>query len=398
MTRLSSSAFLLVLLPLLGDARAPSHLGVAAPAPAPALGSHARSSTAAPADAPAAPARVARPSAIVDAKYAGADGAVVGGIARFRTIGAAVAAAPREARGRYIVYVRDGRYREKLLVDRPSVTLQGEERTKTVLTYDDVADTRGPDGQPLGTRGSWTLKVVAPDFRLERMTVENAFDYMGNYRKPADDPTRVKNAQALAVALGQGSDRAVFSDCVLSGHQDTLFPDAGRSYFRGCTILGSVDFIFGAGRAVFEDCDIVSRDRGNPQNNGYVTAASTPRDQPYGFVFLRDRLRKESPAMARTSVFLGRPWHPGADPNVHSAVVYIDCLMDDQIGAEGWTRMSSVDASGTRIWYEPADARFSEYGSKGPGAIASATRRTLTPEQAREYTLAKIFDGWVPDR
>jgi len=340
--------------------------------------------------------RAAPPSAIVDARYAGAEGAVVDGVARFRTIGAAVAAAPREARGRYVVYIRNGRYREKLLVDRPSVTFRGEDRTQTVLTYDDDADTRGADGQPVGTRGSWTLKVVAPDFTLERMTVENAFDYIANYRKAAADSTRVKNAQALAVALGQGSDRAIFRDCLLTGHQDTLFPDAGRSYFRGCTITGSVDFIFGAGRAVFEDCDIVSRDRGVPQNNGYVTAASTPKDQTYGFVFLHDRLRKETPTMAPGSVFLGRPWHPSADPNVRSAVVYIDCRMDDHIVAAGWTRMSSVDASGTRIWYEPADARFFEYASKGPGASASPTRRTLTPEQARAYTLAQIFDGWVP--
>ncbi len=338
----------------------------------------------------------ARPSAIVDARYAGADGAVVDGVARFRTIGAAVAAARPDARSRYVIDIRSGRYREKVLVDRPGVTFRGEDRAQTVLSWEDNADTKGADGQPLGTRGSWTLKVVAPDFTLERMTVENAFDYIANYRKAADDPTRVKNAQALAVALGQGSDRAVFRDCVLTGHQDTLFPDAGRSYFRGCTITGSVDFIFGAGRAVFEDCDIVSRDRGNAQNNGYVTAASTPKEQTYGFVFLRDRLRKETPAMAPGSVFLGRPWHPSADPNVHSAVVYIDCRMEDHIGKEGWTRMSSVDASGTRIWYEPADARFYEYGSKGPGAIASPTRRTLTPEQARAYTVAKIFDGWVP--
>jgi len=272
----------------------------------------------------------------------------------------------------------------------------GESREGTVLTFDATADTRGPDGQPLGTRGSWTLKVVAPDFALERMTVENAFDYPANYAKPPTDPTKVANAQALALALGAGSDRAVFRDCVLKGYQDTLFPDAGRSYFRGCTIYGSVDFIFGAGRAVFEDDDIVSWDRGAPLNNGYLTAASTPVDERYGFVFLRSRLKKATPTLAPGSVFLGRPWHPSATPGISSAAVYIDCWMDDHIGADGWTRMSSVDSSGTRIWYEPRDARFFEYGSTGPGALQGPGRRQLTQAQAGEYTVDRVLGGWSP--
>lgn len=101
--------------------------------------------------------------------------------------------------------------------------------------------------------------------------------------------------------------------------------------------------------------------------------------------------------MAAASVFLGRPWHPGANPDISSAVVYIECTMEDQIGPDGWTRMSSVDAGGTRIWYEPADARFFEYASKGPGAIRSAGRRQLTPAQAKEYTVAKVLEGWRPE-
>ncbi len=340
-----------------------------------------------------------RYSAIVDAKYAAPDGIVFDGVPRYKTIGAAVKAAPEAAKpaAPYVVYILDGRYHEKVLVDRPGVHLLGQSQHGTILAWDDNADTKGPDGQPVGTRGSWTLKVTAPDFRLERMTVENDFDYMTNYKKAATDSTKAKNAQALAVALGAGSDRAVFRDCLIRGHQDTLFPDAGRSYFHGCTIVGSVDFIFGAGRAVFEDCDIISLDRGTPQNNGYITAASTPTKQPYGFVFLRDRLRKATPGMAPGSVFLGRPWHPGADSTVTSAVVFLDCNMDDHIAAAGWTRMSSVDASGTRIWYEPKDARFFEHGSSGPGAIKDAGRRLLTDQEAKAYTLEKIFDGWKPE-
>ncbi len=342
-------------------------------------------------------------NAIVDSRYTAPDGVIFDGTPRYRTIGAAVKAAPASApapgkpAAPYVVYILDGRYHEKVLVDRPNVHLLGQSEHGTVLAYDDVADRKGPDGRPLGLRGSWTLAVSAPDFRLERMTVENAFDYMVNYKKEASDTTKVKDAQGPAVALFVGSDRAVFRDCLIRGQQGTLLADAGRSYFRGCTIVGSVDMILGGGRAVFEDCDILSLDRGLPQDNGYIAAASTPSAQPYGFVFLHDRLRKATPSLAPGSVYLGRPWHPTADSTVTSSVVFLDCEMDDHIAAAAWTRMPSVDAHGTRTWYEPRDARFFERGSSGPGAIKDAGRRLLSEQEAKAYTLEKILDGWKPD-
>jgi pectinesterase len=189
----------------------------------------------------------------------------------------------------------------------------------------------------------------------------------------------------------------VFVNVRITGHQDTLFPNAGRSYFSKCEITGNVDFIFGAGRVVFDDCDIVSLDRGSATNNGYVTAPSTPVSQPYGFLFVHSRLKKEKPTMAAGSVTLGRPWHPYANPRINSAVAFIDCWMDDHIGDKGWDRMSSVDSTGTRVWFEPADQRFFEYGTKGPGAIASPSRKELSADQAKQYSPANVLDGWVPE-
>jgi pectinesterase len=178
--------------------------------------------------------------------------------------------------------------------------------------------------------------------------VENGFDYMTNYRKPNTDSTKLVGAQGVAVMLGQGSDRANFRQCTIRGHQDTLFPDAGRSFFNECTISGSVDFIFGAGQAVFENVDIISRDRGSRTNNGYITAPSTSMAQPVGFVFIECRLKKESAAMAAGTVSLGRPWHPGGDPNSIGSAVFVGCWMDDHIAAKGWESMYSTNAAGVR--------------------------------------------------
>lgn len=336
--------------------------------------------------------------AVVDWRHRGADGDSVQGVPIFRTLGAALSAQSVNGGARMVVAVRNGRYREKLTVDRPRVTIVGESRDSTVLTFDAIADTPSPGGGTYGTRGSFTLRVVAPDFRAERMTIENAFDYLANAAKPADDPTKARNAQGVALMLDSGSDRAAFIDVKITGHQDTLFPNAGRSYFTRCVIAGSVDFIFGAGQAVFEDCDIVSRDRGSQTNNGYVTAPSTRVTDAHGFLFVGSRLKKERIEMAANSVVLGRPWHPFAAAEAVGSAVFLDCWMDDHIGAKGWDRMSSVDSTGTRVWYEPESARFFERGSTGPGAIRSASRRVLTAGEAAQHSMAAVLAGWKPSK
>ncbi len=339
-----------------------------------------------------------RTDAVVDARHAGAEGARVNGVRTYRTLGAALAGARRDGRLPYVVRLRAGRFREKLSVDHPNVWLVGAHRDSTVITWDDAAGTPAPGGGVLGTRGSWTLRVTAPDFRAERLTVENAWDYPANARKPDGDPTKLQGTQAVALALTDASDRAVLLDVRLTGYQDTFFANAGRVYLRGCEIAGHVDFIFGAARAVFEECDVVSRDRGDPRNNGYVTAPSTDAASPVGFLFVRSRLRKASPAMAANSVALGRPWHPSATPLAVSSAVFLDCWMDDHITAAGWDRMSSVDsATQVRYWFEPAAARFFEAGSTGPGAVASPTRRVLGPGDLRSYTIARTLGDWTPD-
>jgi pectinesterase len=335
-------------------------------------------------------------AAIVDSRFSGKEGDSISGSPVFRTIGNAMSGMTANGGARAVVFIRNGRYREKLTIDRPRITLLGENRDSTIITYDAAADTPSPGGGRYGTRGSFTLRIVAPDFRAENLTIENSFDYAANAAKSDSDSTKFRNPQAVALMTDLGSDRAVFVNVKILGHQDTLFTNSGRQYFYKCYIAGHVDFIFGAGKSVFDDCDIVSLDRGSKTNNGYVTAASTPTREKFGFLFLKSRLKKESPAMAKASVTLGRPWHPFADPDAVASVAFIDTWMDDHIGAKGWDRMSSIDSTGNRIWYEPASARFVEFGTKGPGAVASPSRKVLTAAEAKSYTPQAVLDGWTP--
>jgi pectinesterase len=337
-------------------------------------------------------------TAIVDARLDGADSTLVNGVPAFHTIAAALSSTPVSGGARLAIFVKNGRYREKITVDRPRVSIIGESRDSTILTFDAAAGTPTPLGGTYGTRGSFTLRIVAPDFRGERLTIENAFDYLANAAKPDSDRTKLRDAQAVALMLDLGSDRASFENVRITGHQDTLFPNAGRSYFHRCIVSGSVDFIFGAGQAVFDDCDIISRDRHSATNNGYVTAPSTSARMEFGLVFIRSRLKKETSAMTRASVVLGRAWHPYGDPDANGSAVFIDCWMDDHIGEKGWDRMSSVDSTGGRTWWEPESARFFEYRSSGPGAVSTPRRRVLSAAEAARFTLANILSGWVPPR
>jgi hypothetical protein len=55
-----------------------------------------------------------------------------------------------------------------------------------------------------------------------------------------------------AVALRISGTKAAFYNCSFNGAQDTLYDHKGLHYFNNCFIQGSVDFIFGSGRSLYE--------------------------------------------------------------------------------------------------------------------------------------------------
>lgn len=335
--------------------------------------------------------------AAVSAGYKGHPGDTVDGVPTFATITEALNIIPEFNASPFRIFIWKGRYFEKLSIDKTNVHFIGESRDQTIITFDACGDTPAPEGGSYGTWGSFTLRITAPGFHAENLTIENSFNYPANAMKSEDDPTRVQNPQAVALMTDGGSDCAVFRNCKIRGFQDTMFANAGRHYFHQCRILGHVDFIFGAGQAVFEDCEIVSRNREGKNPTGYITAPSTPVMYPYGFLFLDCRLIRESPQIPAGSVRLGRPWHPNADPHVSGSSVFIHCYMDDHIGATGYAPISGLDSTGQRIWFEVGpDSRFFEYQSYGPGAIDSHDRPGLDDAAAVWYGKTQVLNGWIP--
>lgn len=346
-----------------------------------------------------------RYDSIVDANYVSAKDTRVDGAKIFTCVADALSDALENSIKPYIIFIKHGCYYEKLDVNKPFIAFLGESRDKTILTFDSAADTKKPDGTTWGTSGSASITVRAPDFRAENLTIENSFDYPGNAAKASTDSTRFANPQAVALKTDKGSQRAVFKNVSLVGYQDTLYVNVGTHYFSQCSISGTVDFIFGAGQAVFDDCDIISRNRGSATNNGCITAASTSLSNAYGFLFINSRLKIETRAMADGSVTLGRPWHPttnspdgtrAADPNAVASIAFINCWMDSHIAACGWDAMTGCDKDGNTLTFQPADARFCEFGSIGPGAIKNNARKLLSESEAQKYSSANVLGGWNP--
>ena len=167
------------------------------------------------------------------------------------------------------VYVRKGVYRELVYVQREKryVRLIGEDPDTTVLVYGLHASMTGLDGQKIGTFRTPTLFLDADDFTVENMTIQNDAGAVG---------------QALSISVS--GDRVLFRNCRLLGHQDTVFLDRGRQYFEGCHIEGTIDFVFGGATTWFENCDVHALD------SSYITAASTPPEADFGFIFNRCRV------------------------------------------------------------------------------------------------------------
>ena len=287
------------------------------------------------------------------------------GSGQFKTVQEAINAVPQNTRfdNPAIIHIKPGIYKELIYVqhEKRFVHLVGEDPEKTVLTYNLNANMIGVDGKIISTFRTPSTFIDAEDFTVENITFENSAGPVG---------------QALAIRVD--GDRVVFRNCRFLGWQDTILLNRGRQYFENCYITGHVDFIFGAATAWFENCHIhVLRD-------GYVTAASTPPQQKFGFIFSHCRITGEPSAKA----FLGRPWRP------YASTIFLNTEMSEVIRPEGWNNWNQPEREKT--------ARYAEFGNAGPGSKTDERlkwAKQLTEAEAKAITLQTVLSGadnWNP--
>ena len=283
------------------------------------------------------------------------------GTRNFRTLQEAIESARAFMDYTVTIYVKNGVYKEKVIVPSwvENIDIIGEDRDKTIITYDDHANIN-----KMGTFRTYTVKVEGSDITFKNLTIENNAAQLGQ-----------------AVALHTEGDRLKFINCRILGNQDTIYTGAKftRLYFKDCYIDGTTDFIFGPSTALFEDCIIHSK------RNSYVTAASTPKEAKYGYVFKHCKLTAE-PGVDK--VYLGRPWRP------YAYTLFIECELGKHIVLAGWHNWGKQSNEET--------ARYMEYKNTGEGANAServAWSKQLTKKEAEAVTVDAIFrtqSDWDP--
>jgi pectinesterase len=287
------------------------------------------------------------------------------GSAQFKSVQEAIMSVPSGSRENPVtIRISPGTYKELIYVQREKqyFKLVGENPTNTILTFNLYAGMTNSSGKPMGTFKTPSTTIDADDFIAENITFENTAGAVG---------------QALAIRVD--GDRAIFRNCRFLGWQDTILLNRGRQYFENCYINGVTDFIFGAATAWFENCRIECL------GNGYITAASTPQDQPFGFVFSNCKITGSTPDV---KTFLGRPWR------IYAGTIFLNTEMSGVVRPEGWNDWSKPESHLT--------VRYAEFNNTGDGAEGSPRPdwvKKLKESDANKITMDKVLggaEGWDP--
>lgn len=308
------------------------------------------------------------------------------GTAEFRNVAEAIEVCRAFMDYHKVIYVKKGVYKEKIEIPTwlTNIEICGEDAESTIITWDDHANIKISDpangaiahhmGKSMGTFRTFTIKVSGDNITLKNLTIENNSARLGQ-----------------AVSLHLEGDKIVIVNCRLIGHQDTVYTGRGgvRQYFHNCYIEGTTDFIFGPSTVWFESCTIKNL------MDSYVTAASTPKDQKYGYIFNKCNIIKLEGDKVKDSnrgnetiskCYLGRPWRP------YAYTLFMNCNLGKHILPVGWHNWGNKD-------YEQT-ARYFEYNNSGEGAATkerASWAKQLTKKEAQAITLKEVFGDtdWV---
>ena len=308
------------------------------------------------------------------------------GSGNYTSIQAAINSVPSNSTTRTTIYIKSGLYNtEKLIVpvDKQNVTLLGESRTATIISYH-IYDCSGGKC-PAADAALWsseitatsaTFTVIGNGFKAENITFQNTAGAVGQ-------------AQALTIR----GDKTVFLNCDIKGYQDTIWfwNNGKRAYFKGCLILGRTDYIYGGGIGFFDQCEIRS------WGGGWITAPSTIETQKYGFVFYKCNVTyvNGSPRTGDdgAKVALGRPWHN------YPKVTWIYSDMTDMINPLGWPTIWNMSYAATSNKLELFEYLNTGVGANMSGRSKWAGIRKLEPSEVSLYERVTVLagsDNWDP--
>lgn len=276
------------------------------------------------------------------------------------------------------IQLKPGIYKEKIAIFVDGVTIIGEDRENTIIENNDHYHKIMEDHNECNTFRTYTVFVGANNVTIKNLTIKNT-------SVPSD-------VYGQAVALHADGNNFKCENVFLDSAQDTLFtaplppnllikykgflPDYeitgrhNRQVYEKCKIRGDVDFIFGGATALFNECEIISINRGHSSHDvaGYLTAPSHNLDIPYGYLFYKCNLVGEEGTL---NVYLSRPWRD------YGCAAFIDCNLGNHIAPEGFSNWSNT----TR--YETA--RYFEYSPNADTTARVKWAKIMNKDEAYTY-------------
>ncbi|XP_071725297.1 probable pectinesterase/pectinesterase inhibitor 21 [Rutidosis leptorrhynchoides] len=293
------------------------------------------------------------------------------GTGKYTTINEALKDIPLKRTKPFTIFVKAGIYAEYVTFtkDMDNVYLVGEGATTTIIT----GDRNFLDG--ITTVHTPTVAVLGKHFMAKDIGFENS--------------AGPKKHQA--VALRVAGDFSIFYNCTMYGYQDTLYVHAGRQFYRDCTVYGTIDFVFGNGAVVMQNCKFIIRKPLENQACMVTAHGRKERTVHTGLVIQDSTITGEPDYMLVKDVnqaYLGRPW------KIYSRTVIMNTNIDSVIAPEGWFPWAG-DVGLNSCFY--AEYNNSGAGAAQVGRVTWKGVKKLTAAQVHKYT-AEVFlrgDRWV---
>ncbi|KAL8481470.1 hypothetical protein ACS0TY_027831 [Phlomoides rotata] len=295
------------------------------------------------------------------------------GSGNYTSITEALHEVPVQGNDTFVIHVKEGVYQEYVNItsSMTSVMLIGDGPTKTRITGNKSK------GSLVNLDTYWTATVVVEgdNFIGRDIGFENTAG--GELHQ--------------AVALLVAADKAIFYNCHIDGHQDTLCAHVHRQFYRDCTISGTVDFVFGNARAVLQNCTLIVR---KPLENQdcMVTAQGRQFVNETSALILQSCRIVPSPDYPvddkSIKTYLGRPWKPA------SRTIIMDSEIDGFIDPAGWADWSAESDHLSSCWYAEVDNHGP--GSDMGGRVKESGIKEITSNEAKDFTPAKLLaDYWI---
>ncbi|XP_073042170.1 pectinesterase-like [Primulina eburnea] len=291
------------------------------------------------------------------------------GSGNFTTISQAISAAPRYSSIITYIKIRAGIYHEHVFIPEEKINLYlvGDGIDKTIISGNRSKNMGFP------TYDTATVRISASGFVAKEVTFENT--------------AGVNMNQSVAVTT-EGLYSA-FYRCRFLGYQDTLYVRLGIQFFRECDIYGTIDFIFGDARALFQNCNVYARRPRQGQSNTITAQGRESGKKMSGIVMQNCTIASAPELLPRLNVktYLGRPWKN------YSTTVIMRSLLDKLIDPSGWLEWEGQGHGVDKVYY-------AEYDNRGPGANTSSRvkwARTIKYREANKFTARNFIQGqkWI---